>query len=500
MKMRWTRRDVIKAGVACAGLVTARCGDSFASPALPGPPAANEAFRERGYYVTFMRGPLFTFETWKRIFDDVKSDGGNMVILWMAGAFRSRKFPITWRYNAEHENVKHNFAGALIDYGHSLGLKTLLCLTPFAYDGTNQYPLEHPELKGLSHDGNFTKISGLDAWGYNLNPWRPESQQFMLEYTREMLEFYPNADGLLLESSDYAVSFCGGECSETYYQREFAFVRKISEELWARQPHATIAVYPHYFNGAEVPGLHVKAAREAFDPRWTLFFTPHSTQIDPELIRRAKSSLYWDPSPSFGRPALIRAAAQQARSAGFSGFVPSFEPWNFVYSGPDMGARTLIGKRSNPFGFGWLRPGELPSRTLLMRMDRLAYREFSQHPDLSMQDFERTLSQEIFNNSASDELLADLLFVDESFFLDRTWDSTAAIASPEYVLERVEQGQLGPAKLRDYQERRQRIAQIAAKYEHASDAPTRELGQISRWITTEWNASPSTAVLAEHLR
>ena len=496
--MLWSRRNAIKAGISAASLA----GLPAPLAALAAPTVGTAAaphFSERGYYITFMRGPLFTFETWKSILDSVKADGGNMAILWMGGAFRSEKFPITWKYNAAHENVKHNFAGALIDYGHTLGLKMLLCLTPYGYDGTNQYALEHPELKAVTQDGNYTKAFGLGAWGFNLNPYRPEAEQFMLEYTREMLDFYPNADGILLESSDYAISYCK-DCPESYYRREFAFVRKISDELWAKKPDATIVVYPHYFTGAEVPGMKIKAAKERFDPRWTLFFTPHSAYLDPALMKQARSTLYWDPSPSFGRPALIQAAAQKAKAAGATGFVPSFEPWNFRFSGPDLGEQFLVGTQSFPFGFGWLKPSENPAQALLMRFDRLAYREFSRNPDLPMQQFRDVVSRELFAGSATPALLDDLFFVDESFFLDRTWDSSSAVSEPEYVKGLVELGRLGPAKLADYRDRRRRIAEIAARYTSAQDAPTRELAQIAGWITTHWNASPDRDVLEAHLR
>ena len=43
----------------------------------------------------------------------------------------------------------------------------------------------------------------------------------MIEYAREMaFDFYPNADGLMIESSDYNVCRCA-ECSGNYYEREF---------------------------------------------------------------------------------------------------------------------------------------------------------------------------------------------------------------------------------------------------------------------------------------
>jgi len=88
-------------------------------------------------------------------------------------------------------------------------------------------------------------------------------------------DFYPGADGVLIESSDYAICHCA-DCAGRFYEREFAFVESLSAELWKARPDATIVVYPHYFSGAKVPGMDADAARRAFDPRWALFFTPHS--------------------------------------------------------------------------------------------------------------------------------------------------------------------------------------------------------------------------------
>ena len=121
-------------------------------PGPAGPPAADEPkaegpFAQRGYYITFMRMPTYDLADWKRIVDGIHDDGGNTLLLWVAGAFRSKKYPITWRYNAEHENVRKDFVRDLIDHAHARGIKVLLGFTPFGYDGVNQYPLEHPELR-----------------------------------------------------------------------------------------------------------------------------------------------------------------------------------------------------------------------------------------------------------------------------------------------------------------------------------------------------------------
>jgi hypothetical protein len=52
-------------------------------------------FAQRGYYVTFMRMPGYDPADWKRIVDGIHDDGGNTLLLWVGGAFRSQRFPIT---------------------------------------------------------------------------------------------------------------------------------------------------------------------------------------------------------------------------------------------------------------------------------------------------------------------------------------------------------------------------------------------------------------------
>lgn len=109
----------------------------------------------------------------------------------------------------------------------------------------------------------------------------------MLDYAREMaFEFYPEADGLFIESSDYAICHCP-QCGPRQFDHEFAFMRAISNEVWGQNPAATIVVYPHYFSGARLKFSFSEAVatKQPFDSRWTLFFTPHSAAIEPELNR-----------------------------------------------------------------------------------------------------------------------------------------------------------------------------------------------------------------------
>src|SRR6478752_3226483 len=88
---------------------------TLASPAEP-ERREDGPFAQRGYYITFMRMPTYDLNDWKGIVDGIHDDGGNTLMLWVAGAFRSEKYPITWKYNAEHENVRHDFVRELIDH------------------------------------------------------------------------------------------------------------------------------------------------------------------------------------------------------------------------------------------------------------------------------------------------------------------------------------------------------------------------------------------------
>jgi hypothetical protein len=318
---------------------------------------AEGPFALRGYYLTLTRTPTFGLDAWKKTIDCVRADGGNLVILWTAGGFKSERFPTTWGHNTDHANVRTDFVRDLIDYAHAKGVKVLLGFTPFGYDGVNRMVLDRPEWAATGPDGQPAKPFGIHSWGRILCPGRDDVRRFMLEYVMEMaLDFYPAADGLLVESSDYAACHCKN-CGAKFFENEFTFVKAVSDAVWAKKPDATVVVYPHYFTGAEAPGLGVRGAKQSFDPRWTLFFTPHSAHPDAALIRKARGAIWSDDGPALRTPAEIRAAAQRAKRVGCSGWVPSFEAFSYVPTEPEDGQKYLVGRRQLPLGFGWLKDG-----------------------------------------------------------------------------------------------------------------------------------------------
>ncbi len=160
----------------------------------------------------------------------------------------------------------------------------------------------------------------------------------------------------------------------------------------------------------------------------------------------------------------------------------------------------MVGKRVEPFGFGWLKLGESPVKEILICVNRVAYREFSRNPDLSLEEFRSILGQEMFGENANAELLDDLLFLEESFFLDRTWVSVCPLASPEYVKGQIDLGRLGPARLGEYSRRRQRISVIERRYVNSQFEPIRRMHKVAHWITMNWQRSPEHGVIERHLR
>src|SRR5688500_17135573 len=145
------------------------------------------SFAVRGYYLTFMRMPVLGLPEWKEALDCFAEDGANTIVLWTAGGFRSRKFPVTWQYNAEHANVREDFVPELIKHAHARGIRVLLGFTPFGYDGVNRFPLEHPELKARKANGSPVDEFGIHSRGWNLCPAQRESQRLMREYIAEMV-------------------------------------------------------------------------------------------------------------------------------------------------------------------------------------------------------------------------------------------------------------------------------------------------------------------------
>lgn len=457
----------------------------------PGDATAQDSvavFAQRGYYFTFCRMPNYGLAEWKDIIDCVHKDNGNMVILWMGGAFRSKLFPITWEYNQDHKNVQTDFVRELIDYAHSQNIRVILGICPFGYDGVNQYYKVNPQTIAIQANGEKSNRFGIHSWGYNLCASNTESQSFMLGYVHEMMrDFYSNSDGLLIESSDYAVCHCEA-CGNQFFDREFDFVRKISDDIWSGNPNATVIVYPRYFVDDEVPELGVRGSRHDFDPRWSLFFTPHSAHIDKELISKARSSIWWDDSTALRRPEDVRRNALTAKAAGIGGYIPSLETFSYVATEAEEGKQWLKGRRHVPLGMGWLAPTEHPYRELPIAVQRSAYRIYSDNPNVSNEQFRSEMGREYFGGRATEQDIDDLLAIQDIFALERTWYQPSPIVSVARCRALKDAGVLTPETRNRYLVHLNELREIADRYDHSEHETERKMCELIDWVLNEWDS------------
>ena len=488
-----TRREAILAAGVTAGIMIAPWRSSASLASDPGSDAEpEEAFKHRGYYTIMTRYPTAGLDVWKHIVDCMHEDGCNLLVYWLTGGFRSKKYPETWQHNQDHVNIREDFTKELIDYAHAKQIRVVLGFTPFGYDGVNLHTKLHPELIAVGKDGKSTPEFGIFCWGHSLCPAQPKSQEFMLEYIREMyFDFYPNADGLFIESSDYSTCHCS-ECSKNqgsgHFDNEFKFVKTISEDVWRFKSDATIIVYPHYFSGDSVPvdGDKAVATKQSFDDRWTLFFTPHSTKINQTLIDRVPNSIYWDESLIFATPEKVKNSAQTAKARRFNGYVPSLEAYSYVPLRTEHdGEGWLVNRRQIPFGIGWIPPDQSPYGTLPIRVSRIAFREFSKDPELSMDAFRKVLGIEIFGERNNQALVDDLMSLQSYQTRERGWCLPSPILEPRRVAWFASHGTLDLNRKKEFANAVRNLKRMADVYCNQTGT-IGELGRNARWIVDQW--------------
>jgi hypothetical protein len=499
-----SRRDVLKiagaTGAAGAATLLGGAAAGHAATARPARAAAPQAtftpppgIGSRGYYITFCRIPTAGYDTWRSIFDTFADDGIQHVIMWMGGAFRSRKYPITWQYNRDHENVRHDFVGRLIDHAHSRGVKILLGFSPYTYDGTNQYAFERPDLKGIQANGKLARLQGIDSWGYNLDPTKPDTQAFMLDYARELcFDFYPNADGLLIESAD--IDICvGGDCGgpSHYYEVEYQFVKQISDDVWAHNPDAQILVHPNYFIGGS------NGANEPYDPRWGLMFSPWTVNFD--LIKRVSYAYYFDLDVISQPPANMQASARYVRDHGFAGYLPSQEFFTYVPEHAEIGEPGVIGRQLHPFGIDVIGLDTNPYVDPIASVNRIAYREYMRDPDLPEAGFRAALGQSVFGDTATDQNIDDLLFLHDCFYRNKSLFSPSAQADPHVLRDNLEQGLLSFDDLRKIQTGLDALPAVAHRVATSRNPRVRALTEHTALMRRNWDPG-SRQLLAAHLR
>jgi hypothetical protein len=331
----------------------------------------------------------------------------------------------------------------------------------------NRYGAAHPELGASTRDGKPAVTGGIHSIGRGLCPSKVGSREFMMGYLAELLEdFYPGADGLFLEHSDYGTCECA-ECSGgAGLRREWELVDAISRRLWSRKPDALVLVYPQY-----------AAVGAAYDPRHVIFLAPHNMKGAEKVENpRVFSHGYWDCGGDF------RGLSARAAREGWAGVVPSME--NFTH------------ENLHAFDTRWGPEGSRGWDDLLVRVTRLTLRESAARPDLDEAGFRAALRRELFDGSSPDSAVDDLLLLHRRLNRWEGWTWRGGVM-------KIPAAPLDPAKmdaaarksldeevlpaLRDLEAIRDRSLRAAAKEPRGRGAETcRAMAHIAGWVIDAW--------------
>src|SRR5262249_7134064 len=183
-----------------------------------------------------------------------------------------------------------------------------------------------------------------------------------------------------------------------------------------------------------------------------------------------------------GTPQRVAEAARSARKNGVTGFMPSMEAFSYVTQHIEGGEPGQVGIRRKAFGLDTLNEGRMPYRALLARVQRFAFREFSQDPDLEFPEFERRLGRKIFGSDASPEATMDLLDLQRIFTFDSDWYWASPLTDPEFFRARAKRLNWPKAKLAEYRKNLKRSKEIAVRYAETDNAAQAEMGAIASGI------------------
>ena len=223
---------------------------------------------------------------------------------------------------------------------------------------------------------------------------------------------------------------------------------RISDEVWATKPDATIVVYPHYFSGPRAR-LRRQGGEAALRPSLVALVHPAQRPPRASTDRAGEGAAFGGTTrlPG-GDPREIRARCPTGQACrAMTGYVPSLEAYSFVATGAEEGQAWLKGRRQVPLGFGWLAPGEPPYDELPMRVNRIAYREFSQRPRPAV----RSLTRRSWAGRSSEswpprKRSRTCWRLQAVFAIDRTWCQPSPVVSPDRVRAMASRGEVDAAE------------------------------------------------------
>ncbi len=120
-------------------------------------------------------------------------------------------------------------------------------------------------------------------------------------------------------------------------------------------------------------------------------------------------------------------------------------------------------------------------------MLRIAFREFSQNPDISAETFRGVLKSEIFQESTLASAVDDLLEWQKAYVTNRGFFTPGPLMKPELLGWQLELGRVTPAELQNYRQMLEGLKRIRRKY-HApiQDPNVKAMLEGIDWVLAHW--------------
>jgi hypothetical protein len=163
-----------------------------------------------------------------------------------------------------------------------------------------------------------------------------------------------------------------------------------------------------------------------------------------------------------------------------SGYITSCEPFSCIDGPPGSNKPRL-----KPFHMAWLRDGEMPLNELPVRVNRIAYREWTGQPALPDSAFHEILGRELFGQNA--EWIQDVLYVQDCWFNEADWFKPPRLHRPADLKRQAEREKWPAERMQPYLDRVNRLREIARRHEHSTSNTERQLHDVSAWIVRQWD-------------
>jgi len=121
-----------------------------------------------------------------------------------------------------------------------------------------------------------------------------------------------------------------------------------------------------------------------------------------------------------------------------------------------------------------------------VRVNRVAYREYTKNPELSEGAFRDALGKEVFGNGATEQKVGDLLFLQGCWFDGAEWFTPALFLRPSELKIRAEREKWPEEKMQSQLARIERLRELAKRYGDSKLAAEREMARIASLIVRKW--------------